>query len=146
MSKVRTKKRKKFIKHNDSDKEFNHKGIETRGSDDDYPLFCFKYLSDHSIKKSKDVKFFIDFLLRLKKISELGWKEIRKSGRHEYGMEKIPVEQIHPDLPKSITPETHLDVFRANGNNLPFLGTRLRNSNVFRVLFIETKFGDIYKH
>jgi hypothetical protein len=37
-----------------------------------------------------------------------------------------------------------LTVFRATGNNLPFLGLRLNDT--FQVIFIESNFGDIYKH
>ena len=110
-----------------------------------YPLFCFKYLSHHSIKKAKDVKFFIGFLQRLKDLSVIGWQGISQSGRHQYGMEKIPMKKIRPNLPVFEGLE-YLSVFRATGSNLPFLGTRLKNSAVFSVLFIETKFNNIYKH
>ncbi len=83
--------------------------------------------------------------MRLKKLSELGWKEIRQSDRHSFGMEKISIDNIRPKLPSCITPEVkHLHAFRATGNNLPFVGITVQN--VFRILFIETKFGDIYKH
>lgn len=113
--------------------------------EEDYPIFCFKYLSDVSIADCRDSEFFIRFLLRLKGLSELGWKEIRHSNRHSYGMEKIAVDQIHPPLPSCITPDvTHLHVFRATGNNLPFVGLEIET--VFRVFFIETRFGDIYDH
>lgn len=113
--------------------------------EEDYPVFCFKYLSDVSIKDCKKSEFFIDFLMRLKKLSELGWKEIRGSHRHGFGMEKIPTENIHPKLPSCITPEVkHLHVFRATGGNLPFVGLEMQK--VFRVFFIETNFGDIYNH
>jgi hypothetical protein len=113
--------------------------------EEDYPVFCFKFLNDASFKECKKADFFIEFLLRLKKLSELGWKEIRQSQRHSFGMEKIPIEKIHPQLPSCITPEvTHLHVFRATGNNLPFVGIEIQK--VFRVLFIETTFGDIYDH
>ena len=114
-------------------------------SEDDYPIFCFKYLNDVSFKDCKKADFFIEFLLRLKKLSALGWKEIRLSQRHSFGMEKIPVNKIHPQLPTCVTPEvTHLHVFRATGSNHPFVGIEIQN--VFRVLFIEANFGDIYDH
>lgn len=114
-------------------------------AEEDYPIFCFKYLSDASLKNCKNPDFFIEFLKRLKKLSELGWKEIRKSPRHGFGMEKIPVKKIKPQLPSCITPDvTDLHAFRATGNNLPFVGIEIQNT--FRILFIETQFGDIYKH
>ncbi len=117
-----------------------HKGIII-----DYPIFCFKYLQTSSIKSCNDYKFFLDFIFRLQKLGELGWKEINKSARHSFGTEKIPVSSIKPDLPGIITEDVdELIVFRANGSNLPFLG--IRKPGVFHIIFIETKFGDIYNH
>jgi hypothetical protein len=113
---------------------------------DNYPFFCFKYLSDVSIKNCIDSKFFYDFLMRLRKLSEVGWTEINKSHKHAYGLEPIPLYKIKPQvLPESITPDVkHLYAFRATGNNLPFLGIQIQKN--FRILFIEAKFGDIYKN
>lgn len=122
------------------------KKVVKKDDGDNYPLFCFKYLSDCSIKDCKNYNFFLEFLLRLQKLSALGWKEIRRSHRHKYGMEKVPLNQIHPKkLPVCITPEMkYLHVFRADGKKHPFLGRQ--DGKIFRVLFIETKFGDIYDH
>lgn len=109
-----------------------------------YPLFSFKYLQDTSVKGCKDAKFHYDFLMRMKKLGELGWDGIQKSDRHSFGMEKISQSCIKPELPSHITPEVTLYAFRANGNNLPFVG--YREGKIFQVVFIETKFGDIYNH
>ncbi|MDE7091856.1 MAG: hypothetical protein K2O43_00300, partial [Muribaculaceae bacterium] len=105
------------------------------------------YLSDDSIKDCKDARFFLTFLIRLKKLSELGWDEIRKSHRHGYGLEKIPQSCIKPNtkyLPKFITPEVELDVFRSNGDNRTFVG--YQEGKVFHIFYIEAKFGDICSH
>lgn len=111
----------------------------------EYPIFCFKYLQEVSIEKCKDSKFFYDFIFRLRKLGELGWKEINKSSRHSFGTEKISVKSLKPNLPSIITDDVdELTVFRANGNNLPFLG--IRKPGVFHIIFIETNFGDIYDH
>lgn len=110
-----------------------------------YPLFCFKYLQTTSINKCRDADFFFKFLERLKKLSDLGWDGIRTSSRHSYGIEKLPVNKIKPELPKFVTDDVkELTVFRANGNNLPFLG--IQRGIFFHVIFIETSFGDIYNH
>lgn len=113
----------------------------------EYPLFCFKYLQNVSIKDCRDHTFFYNFLKRLQKLSELGWKEIDKSHRHSYGTEKLPISKIKcSKLPSCITPEvTHLDVFRANGDNRAFLGVKI-SGGIFRIIFVETNFGDIYDH
>lgn len=111
-----------------------------------YPVFSFKYLQDVSIKDCNDVKFVKDFIFRLKQLSELGWIEIRKSGRHSFGMEKIPYHAIKPNIhiPGFITPEVEFCVFRATGSNLPFIG--IQEGRIFHIVFIETRFGDIYNH
>ena len=115
-------------------------------SDIDYPIFSFRYLAPHSFPKCRDASFFRDFLARLQKLSELGWKRIALSDRHSFGTEKIDVSAIKPrqQLPPFITDDMKLEVFRANGNNLPFVG--LRNGRTFHIFFIETNFGDVYDH
>lgn len=108
----------------------------------DYPIFCFRYLQ--TVSKG-DYKFYSDFVERLNKISGLTWNQINGADRHGFGTEKMPVKQIKPQLPRFVTPEiTHLLVFRANGDNRPFLG--LRSGVVFHIIFIEEQFGDVYDH
>lgn len=124
-------------------KSINPKDIEDM-SHIDYPLFSFKYLQEHSIKKCDNSKFFFDYLMRMKKLSDLGWKAIEIDNRHGYGMEKIPRKEIKPDIPQFVTPEVPIFAFRATGSNLPFLGVRC--GKIFHVIFIETNFGDIYNH
>ena len=110
----------------------------------DYPLFSFRHLQDVSLEDCNDHKFLLDFVFRLKKLSELGWKQIATSHRHSFGMEKIDRESIKPSIPSIVTPEVPLFAFRAAGNNLPFVG--FRDDKIFHVLFVETSFGDIYDH
>lgn len=108
----------------------------------DYPLFCFRHLQTVPYN---DFKFYTEFIERLKKLSGLTWNQINGADRHGFGTEKLPIKQIKPELPRFVTPEiNHLLVFRANGDNRPFLG--LRNGNVFHIIFIEEKFGNIYDH
>ena len=114
--------------------------------EESYPVFCFKYLQPYSYKNCNDPSFFVDFLERLCKLANLGWKSIDISARHSFGTEKIPIRDLKPNsLPPIITEDVkELVAFRANGNNLPFLGLRL--GNTFQIIFIETAFGDIYDH
>ncbi|MGB0879209.1 MAG: hypothetical protein ACPGTO_01435 [Polaribacter sp.] len=108
----------------------------------DYPIFCFKHLQ---INFNGDNKFYFDFIERLNKLSNLSWKQINLAHRHGFGTEKIPVGQIKPDLPNFITPDVkNLLVFRASGDNRPFLG--IRKDNIFHIVFIEERFGDVYNH
>lgn len=109
-----------------------------------YPVFCFKHLQDVSIKGC-DHQVFFSLIERIRKLEELGWQEINKSPRHAYGHEGISVNQIKPKLPPFVSEDVEkLYAFRYQGNNLPFLA--LRNGDILHVIFIETKFGDIYDH
>lgn len=108
----------------------------------DYPIFCFKYLQT---SKCKDHKCYSDLIIRLQKLSTLGWKQIEKSPRHSFGTEPIPRKRIKPKLPNFITPDVRsLTVFRSAGNNKVFIG--MRSDNIFHIIFIEENFGDIYDH
>lgn len=109
-------------------------------------LFSFKHLQTSiSYKNTKDGRFFVDFLERLKKLSELGWEEIRKSQRHGFGTEKIPIRAIRPQCPSFVTPDVkELVVFRATGENKVFIG--IQQENIFHIIFIEANFGDVYAH
>lgn len=55
-------------------------------SEINHPLFSFKYLKDTSINECREHKFFYEFILRLQKLSDLGWDQIRLSHRHSYGI------------------------------------------------------------
>lgn len=111
----------------------------------EYPIFSFKYLQEDSIKDCKDHNFFYSFLIRMKNLSELGWAEIRKSHKHSFGMSKIPISALKPQMPKAITPDvTELTVFRAVGDNRPFLG--FQTGGIFHVVFIESTLNEIYHH
>lgn len=106
--------------------------------------FSFKYLQPCSYPDCKDAGFFVQFIQRLGKLSQLGWNEIAKADRHGFGMEKIPNSTIKPQLPDTITDDVTLLVFKATGDNKPFVG--FRDGNIFHIVFIETKFGDVYSH
>lgn len=110
----------------------------------DYPLFSFRYLQATSFTDCRRHIFFIDFINRLTKLSQLGWEEIGTSRRHSFGFEKIPRDIIKPGIPSNITPDVQLLAFRATGDNHPFIG--FREGKIFHILFIESAFGDIYNH
>ena len=105
--------------------------------------FGFSYLHDISYPDCKDGAFFVSYLKRLKKLSSVGWNVLNASGRHSFGWEKIPVNQIKKDV-KLSDDVSFLISLRATGDNRVFLG--FREANVFQVVFIESKFGDVYDH
>lgn len=109
-------------------------------------VFSFSELRPLSYSDaSRDGKFFIKLLERLKKLSGLEWKVIERSGRHSFGTEILKVSSLSKSAQEH-TPvgiESFL-VFRSMGDNHVFLG--YRDGNTFQVVFIEYQFGDIYKH
>lgn len=108
----------------------------------DYPVFCFRHLQT---KPNGDYKFYCDFVQRLKMLCNSTWKDIRVAHKHGIGTEKMPINRIKPQLPPFVTPDvTDLIVFRANGDNRPFLG--LVNDHIFHVIFLEETFNDVYDH
>lgn len=109
-------------------------------------VFGFSQLKSLSyIEARNDSTFFVDFIERLKKLSGLDWNTVWTTQRHGLGTEMIP-KSILKQSARNLIPEDmdKLIVFRATGDNHAFLG--FREGNVFQVLFIEYKFGDIYQH
>ncbi len=109
-------------------------------------VFGFSELSPFSyVDADKDGTFFIDFLARLKKLCCIDWNTINVSARHSFGTEKIYVRDMTAKA-QSHVPDgmDSLTVFRATGDNHAFLG--YRDCNVFQVILIEHRFGDVYKH
>lgn len=109
-------------------------------------VFGFSQLKSLSYVDAKnDSAFFVDFLGRLQKLSELDWNTVWTTHRHGLGTEMISKASLKQSA-RNLIPEDmdKLIVLRATGNNHAFLG--FREGNVFQVLFIEYKFGDIYQH
>lgn len=108
-----------------------------------YISFSFELLHEVSYTNCTETSFFIHLLQRLKKLCALDWNEICKSKRHGFGYEKIPIIQIKKNI-NIAKGMDYLFAFRATGDNHVFLG--FREGNVFKVVFIESRFGDIYNH
>ncbi len=108
--------------------------------------FGFSELREYSyINENKNGTFFINFLNRLKKLGTIDWNTINVSARHSFGTEKIPVKSL-TEAAGDLVPAgmESLLVLRATGDNHSFLG--YRDGNVFQIIFIESQFGDVYKH
>ena len=115
-------------------------------ANNDKVSFSFSNLKPLSyVDAVSDGSFFIGYLQRLSKLSQLGWSSIYTSPRHAYGSENLPVESLNERAKNQVPQElTNLMVLRVDSKNHAFLG--YREGNVFQVLFIEHNFGEIYKH
>lgn len=132
-----------FIKMPKGEKNINQTDID-RMTQIDYPLFSFKHLQKVSFDGDVKTKFFQDFLLRLKKYSDLGWKQMATDKQHGYGWEYLPQNKMKNKLPAAVTPEVRLMILRSANDNRAMVG--FREWNIYHVIFIEAIFNDIYEH
>ena len=109
-------------------------------------VFGFSQLQPISYTEAEnDSHFFLGFLDRLRKLSSLDWNTIWTTHRHSFGTEMIPSSRLKKAASNSMPLDLEkLIVLRATGDNHAFLG--YREGNVFQILFIEYRFGDIYQH
>lgn len=107
----------------------------------DYPIFCFKHLvKKFSLDKCDNIHKKA-FITRLCKLAELGFDEINKSGRHQYGNEKINRKSLKFNPPSFITDDVDfLYAYRYNGKNNPFLAYRRPNSAILHIVAIDYNF------
>ena len=108
--------------------------------------FGFSELRDISFPKAKnDQAFFIQFIQRLKKYSQLDWNTLYQTQRHGFGTEYIEIKTMTKAAQELVSMDMErLIALRATGDNHVFLG--YRDGDVFQVVFIEYNFGDIYSH
>lgn len=112
----------------------------------DYPIFCFKHIDKKFGLEKCDKVHKKEFITRLVKLAELGFNEIYKSGRHQYGSEKIPVRDVKFKIPTFITEDVDfLYSYRYNGKKNPFLAYRRPNSAILHILAIDRNFS-AYNH
>ena len=119
---------------------------ESVGKQSEKLVFGFSKLKPLSFVEAKnDSDFFINFLVRLQKLSDLDWNTVLRTQRHGFGKEFIEVSDLKPSAQHFLSDDVKkLMVLRSSGDNHPFLG--IREGNVFHIIFIEYTFGDIYSH
>lgn len=119
---------------------------EKPGAEEERPVFSFRYLSmDVSVKRC-DNKVFRKFIGRLRFLSEMTWKEINASERHQYGWELIERDSLKPrkSIPQVFSDVNKFYVFRYDSDNHPFIC--VVKGNVVYPIFIEAVFNDVYNH
>ena len=112
--------------------------------DDEPPVFCLRYMhSDYSVGacEKEDRAAFADTLFDL---SQLTWGQLRQSGRHGKGYEKIPREQLRVPPPGKITDDVAFIAFRFSGKK-PMIGFRDRDERTFRIVYLDPR-CEVYDH
>ena len=101
---------------------------------------CKNFSVDKCLPKHREA-----FLIRLCKLSELGFREMNQSHRHAYGFEKIEIKPLHFSTLKFISEEVEFPyAYRYKGKN-PFLAYRRPSSAVLHIIAIGCDFS-AYKH
>lgn len=116
------------------------------GSSQERLVFGFSELRPFSYTDAEeDSEFFIKFMGRLKKLCGLEWSTVNVTARHSFGTEKMLVKNL-TEAAQAHVPDgmDSLLVLRATGDNHVFLG--YRDGNTFQIIFIEYRFGDVYRH
>ncbi len=126
-------------------KSFNYP-VSDSTYDFDYPIFCFKHIHKKYCLDKCDNRHKKEFITRLTKLAELGFEEINKSGRHQYGSEKIAKNSLQFNIPSFITEDVDfLYAYRYNGKKNPFLAYRRPNSAILHIIAIDYNFS-AYNH
>lgn len=82
------------------------------------------------------------FAAKLCHLSQLTWDEISSQNRYKMGFELLPQDQIKVPIPKHITPEVRIMVFRFHGMK-PMLG--YRDGQIYYPFWLDTDFS-AYDH
>lgn len=111
--------------------------------DQQTPKFCLRHLCQdfdvHALTNDKRA----DFAVALQCRATMTWRQIIMAGRHGLGSENIPRRQIRASIPAAFEDAEQFLVLRYSGM-LPMVGVRVQD--VFHILWIESKFGDLYNH
>ena len=107
-----------------------------------YPLLSLRYLQPRFGTQALSSDQCRSFLEKWAKRSMFTWLELSRQGRHGLGYEMLPHSQIHPRPPEFLRRDEYM-IFRHEGNH-PFAGIKI--GDVFFVLWIEARYGDLYAH
>lgn len=140
MAKDKTaRKRRGSAPNHDSQPMPPHDGVST---DVGYPVLCLRHTQSGWGISELDPGKCKEFLEKWEKRSKLTWTELVQHNRHGLGSEQLNKDKFKPQIPERLERDRYM-VFRHEGN-LPFAG--FRTGDVFHVMWIECKFGDLYDH
>lgn len=111
--------------------------------EDDYPIFCFKYLhKDYSLEQCENHEK-IALIEKLCKLSQLTWDQIYKTPRHGLGCEKISRDAIRCGIPPHITSDVTSFIAFRFCSHAPMVG--YKNQRIFHIIWLDRDFT-LYKH
>ena len=112
--------------------------VPVRDDSDKYPpTFSFNLLKSPYCISNLGKNEKAAFADRLRKMSELTWRQLREAPREKLGSEQIAFEQIKDKLPKDRSPDEDYLAFRFKDRKTCMIGVRERR--LFHVLLIDAK-------
>jgi len=106
------------------------------------PIFSLEYLQRDYCVTACQPQEQAQFAIRLRKLSEISWKQIKAAPRHGLGHEKISQDAIREPIPKHITADVSFLAFRFSGMK-PMVG--YRSGRIFYVVWLDRDFT-LYDH
>ncbi|MCK5595562.1 hypothetical protein KAI19_05235 [bacterium] len=100
------------------------------------PIFSFEHMVDGYCVKSCEQEDRAAFASSLHKRGKLSWRDLRHSGRHQLGSEKIERSSLKISLPPKITPDIDIIAFRFHGKK-SMLG--YKDGRIFHILLLDPK-------
>lgn len=116
--------------------------IRSVPEDDGHLLLSFRHVQPRFGVEEMSERQRSQFMIKWAKRCGFTWKDLQQHPKHALGFEMLPRPQFKPNPPESLEEDSYM-VFRHEGN-LPFAG--FKAGDTFYVLWIETKFGDLYDH
>ena len=108
-----------------------------------HPIFCLRYLHKDYNVESCSQSDRASLIRQMANLCQLSWDNIKLSGRHGMGSEKIKRKSIKVSIPKEITPDVEdFLALRYSGKKV-FIG--FRNQYIFHMIYIDSDFS-VYKH
>lgn len=106
------------------------------------PSFCLRYVDpDYCITKCPGEDQ-INFVQRIRKLSQMTWNQIIQADRHGLGREKIDRDAIRRPIPKHITEDVTFIALRFSGLK-PMVG--YQRDRTFHIIWFDCRF-DLYDH
>ncbi|HUX56070.1 MAG TPA: hypothetical protein VMV77_03800 [Bacteroidales bacterium] len=108
-----------------------------------HPIFCLRYLHKNYNVESCSQADRASLIRQMANLSQLSWDEIKLSGRHGMGSEKIKRKSIKASIPQEITPDVEDFLALRYSGKKAFIG--FRNNYIFHIIYIDSDYS-VYKH
>lgn len=110
--------------------------------DDGHLLLSFRHVQPKFGVDEMDERQRSEFLIKWAKRCGFTWTQLQAHPKHGLGYEMLPRKRFSVSPPEPLEEDKYM-VFRHDGN-LPFAG--FKAGDTFYVLWIETRYGDLYEH